>query len=101
MRIPSVILLRRYHKVKGTPALRRLSIMMAYRFTCAYCGRRFPVEELTIDHVIPKSKGGKTTWQNCVLADQKCNLQKADKSLLSSGMKLLRQPFVPTSQTNG
>ena len=51
--------------------------------------------KLTIDHIVPRCRGGKTTWQNCVIACPKCNTKKDNKSLKAAGMKLLSQPKVP------
>lgn len=61
-------------------------------YECQYCGR---LTELTIDHVIPSSKGGKDTWENMVTACLKCNLKKGNKSLKESGMVLATQPKRP------
>jgi 5-methylcytosine-specific restriction endonuclease McrA len=55
---------------------------------CQYCGCRPRSEELTIDHVVPRSQGGKSTWENCVLACVKCNHSKADRTPERAGMKL-------------
>lgn len=62
---------------------------------CQYCGKQMVTEELTIDHVIPRSKGGPTSWENCVLACVNCNSKKANRSLEASGMKLLKKPVKP------
>lgn len=65
---------------------------------CQFCGKKFPSDDMTMDHVIPKSKGGKTDWYNIVLACVACNRNKADKSLKDSGMKLIRRPYHPTAE---
>ena len=65
------------------------------RFTCQYCGRQPGAKELTIDHLVPKSLGGKTVWTNCALACVECNCRKGSKPLSESGVRLRRQPFVP------
>jgi len=62
---------------------------------CQYCGA---TRRLTIDHVIPRSKGGKDTWQNLVVACSKCNTLKGDKFLEQTGMKLLRKPVAPANK---
>lgn len=62
---------------------------------CQYCGA---TRGLTIDHVIPKSRGGEDTWQNLVVACSKCNTKKGDKPLEQTGMKLMRKPFAPASK---
>eukprot|EP00850_Spirogloea_muscicola_P007772 SM000040S14784 [mRNA] locus=s40:359020:361531:+ [translate_table: standard] len=73
-------------------SLSRNNIFLRDRFKCQYCGAR---EDLTIDHVRPTSRGGGWTWENLVTACSPCNLKKGDKSLESSGMKLLRVPKEP------
>lgn len=67
-------------------------------FICAYCGREFPDRKLTIDHVIPKSRGGKNTWMNTVSACKKCNSAKADQTPEEAEMPLLYLPYAPNSQ---
>lgn len=63
---------------------------------CQLCGKKVLAKFRTIDHVIPKSRGGDTSWINCVLACQKCNHKKGDKLLHECGMSLLREPFKPS-----
>lgn len=62
------------------------------RCTCQYCGMRLPPEKLTIDHVLPKTRGGRTSFENCVLACKKCNTFKADRTPEEAGMKLIERP---------
>lgn len=61
-------------------------------YTCVYCGS---TRQLTLDHVIPKSKGGKNDWNNLVTSCQKCNLKKSNKTLDESKMKMKHKPFAP------
>jgi 5-methylcytosine-specific restriction endonuclease McrA len=63
---------------------------------CQFCGKKFKTDELTMDHVIPKSKGGQMTWENIVLACNDCNNKKADRTPEQAGMKLIRKPCRPT-----
>jgi len=63
--------------------------------TCQYCGAK---SKLTIDHVIPRSKGGGDTWENLVVACSSCNCKKSDKLLEQTGMKLVRKPRVPINK---
>ena len=69
------------------------NVMVRDRFECAYCGSR---KRLTIDHVIPKSRGGKSTFENCVTACKDCNNKKNNKTPSESKMYLKRQPYAPT-----
>jgi 5-methylcytosine-specific restriction endonuclease McrA len=65
-------------------------------FMCAYCGVKLPVSKLTIDHIQPKSKGGKDTWENLVSCCSPCNMEKGDKSLAQWGKPLLHRPKKPS-----
>ena len=71
------------------------NVLMRDDFTCMYCGQKNIAGDLTIDHVIPKTAGGTTTWINVVAACRRCNSEKGDKSLKDSGMKLLKAPREP------
>lgn len=64
---------------------------------CAYCGRQFPPQKLTIDHIIPKSFGGKNIWMNCVSACKPCNHRKADRTPEQAKMPLLYVPYIPNT----
>lgn len=80
------------------PKFSRSNLYARDKNTCQFCGVKLPSSELTMDHVVPKSKGGKVTWTNIVLACAPCNLQKGNKSLKESGMKLVRMPFEPKAE---
>lgn len=62
---------------------------------CLYCGVQLPAVKLTLDHVVPRSKGGPTSFENCATACEPCNRKKANLSLEESGMKLRHEPYVP------
>jgi 5-methylcytosine-specific restriction endonuclease McrA len=96
MRVPSVVALKRYKKLDGFPAFTRYNIYLRDLFACQYCGHRFPTEELTFDHVIPRSRCGRTSWENVVAACAPCNSRKANKTPVEAGMSLLRPPRRPT-----
>ena len=66
--VPSVVMMNRYHNQKGTVNFTRRNVFLRDRFHCQYCQRHFSSENLTIDHVIPKSKGGVMRWKNVVTA---------------------------------
>ena len=90
MRLPSVVSLKSYIKPSRFPAFTRFNVFLRDRFTCQYCGDR---DDLTFDHVIPRSKGGVTSWENVVAACSTCNLQKADKLPAVAGCG--RRPALP------
>lgn len=68
MKLPSVIALREYIPSARKPAFTRFNVFLRDHFSCQYCGDGFPTPELTFDHVIPRSRGGRTTWENVVTA---------------------------------
>jgi 5-methylcytosine-specific restriction endonuclease McrA len=79
-------------------------VFLRDRFECQYCGDPFPTQELTFDHVIPRSKGGRTTWENVVTACSCCNLRKGSRLPRECGMWPMNPPRQPTSwelQENG
>ena len=93
MRLPSVVSLKTYIKPSRHPAFTRFNVFLRDRFTCQYCGER---EELTFDHVVPRSKGGTTTWENVVAACSPCNLRKGDKLCREADMHPAAAPYPPT-----
>lgn len=79
-KVPEVLLLTRYDSVPRQKVnFCRRAIWKRDNFTCQYCGRRPEQDECTLDHILPKSLGGDTSWYNCVLACYQCNSQKADR----------------------
>lgn len=74
----------------------RQNVLARDRFACQYCGDKKPTSELTFDHVMPRSRGGRTLWTNIVTACSACNTRKANKTPQEAGMRLLRQPKQPT-----
>jgi len=97
MRIPSVISLKQYVLPQRHPAFTRFNVFLRDYFTCQYCYERYPVKLLTFDHLIPKSHGGKTSWDNVVSACNKCNFKKGNRILKKTDMGLLKMPKQPTS----
>jgi 5-methylcytosine-specific restriction endonuclease McrA len=96
LRVPEIIVLRIYDGLpKRTVAFSRRNLYRRDNYTCQYCGRRPGAADLTIDHVIPRSQGGRTTWENCVLACVECNKRKAHRCRTEAGMRLLRVPRAP------
>jgi len=74
----------------------RQNIYARDKYKCQYCGQRFSSEELTYDHVIPRSRGGKTEWENIVTCCVDCNRRKGGRTPAEAGMKLIRKPVKPT-----
>jgi 5-methylcytosine-specific restriction endonuclease McrA len=96
LRVPEVVVLTNYGETPDKHlAFSRSNIYKRDRNTCQYCGVRPGTSELTIDHIIPRSRGGKSTWLNCVLACITCNRKKADRTLAESGLRLRHQPIKP------
>ena len=94
--VPEVILLLRHDKIpsRSVPFSRR-NLYRRDSYRCQYCGRRCPTQELSIDHVIPRSKGGRTAWDNCVIACITCNVRKGHRLLGEAGMALVRHARRP------
>lgn len=96
---PAIIRLKNYVGGRfGRPRFRRKILFTRDSWTCQYCGLRLGWKNITVDHVVPRSAGGKTTWENCVSSCLKCNERKGCKSLRESGMRLLNQPKEPQPQ---
>ena len=93
MRVPSVIRLLEYRRIPHqSRALSRKNILLRDRSTCQYCGDVLPSSELTLDHVMPRSRGGQSTWENLVACCHACNARKGNSLVHEAGMKLLREP---------
>lgn len=95
-RFPAPSVIRLYQLVKRPPLrvkLSRREVFARDNYTCQYCGVR--THDLTIDHVIPRSRGGEHSWNNVVSACRACNHRKGGKLLTEARMQLLRQPFEP------
>ena len=93
IKIPSVIVLRDYIKPAKQVAFTRFNLFLRDEFTCQYCGTR---GEMTFDHVLPRSKGGRTTWENVVASCGPCNLRKSNKQLKQTALHLKKRPRKPT-----
>jgi 5-methylcytosine-specific restriction endonuclease McrA len=96
IKVPKVIVLCKFNKVpKKRPTFSAKNIWVRDRGTCAYSGKKLKPEEGNIDHLIPKSKGGLTTWTNCVLAHRDINAKKGNRTPEEAGLKLLIKPEQP------
>ncbi len=94
--LPSVIVLKNYVVPTKTVPFTRATLFLRDEFTCQYCG--YTGKDLTFDHVVPKSRGGKTRWDNVVAACQSCNLRKAAKTTSQAGFKLKKAPTKPSPE---
>ena len=97
MRIPSVIALKEYIAASKQPAFTRFNVFLRDRFTCQYCDNRFSTHNLTFDHVVPRSKGGRTNWYNVVTACGGCNLIKGNHLCHEIKMFPINPPHAPSS----
>jgi len=88
IKVPEVIINRHDRLPPRTVVFSRRNLWRRDQFTCQYCGRKPNPDDLTIDHWVPKSKGGQTTFKNCVLACTDCNTKKDNRMPADSGMRL-------------
>lgn len=96
IKLPSVLALKEYIPAARNPAFTRFNVFLRDGFSCQYCGEEHKANELTFDHVMPRSRGGKTSWDNIVAACKPCNLRKGSKRLKECGMHLKREPGQPS-----
>jgi 5-methylcytosine-specific restriction endonuclease McrA len=96
--VPRVIRLLTYDRVpKRSVRLTRRNIYARDQNLCQYCGEHFPLGQLSIDHVMPKSRGGKTTWENLVASCTTCNTRKGNRTPAEARMDLKKRPVKPRS----
>ena len=95
IRIPSVVVLKDFVKPQKRVAFTRFNLFLRDEFRCQYCGSK---GELTFDHVVPRARGGITSWENVVAACSRCNLRKGSKSLRQVGMALQKPPRAPGAE---
>ena len=95
IRIPSVVVLRDFVAPQKQVAFTRFNLFLRDEFCCQYCGAR---GDLTFDHVVPRARGGRTSWENVVAACGPCNLRKGARTLRQAGMALRRPPRRPGAE---
>jgi 5-methylcytosine-specific restriction endonuclease McrA len=96
IRIPEVILLKGFNDfVRHEVRFSRRNIFERDKNTCQYCGRRMARSDITLDHVVPRSRGGFDSWENLVLACMECNVRKANRTPEEARMPLIRKPTKP------
>ncbi len=95
--VPAVVKLRRYVRhIPRRVKFSRQNLFQRDNYTCQYCHKHHPANQLTYDHVVPRSRGGKTSWTNVVTACTRCNLKKGNKLLHQVNYKLLHEPREPS-----
>jgi len=101
VRVPSVIRLLAYrHIPQQTRALSRKNILLRDRNICQFCGKIFPASDLTLDHVVPRWRGGRSSWENLVACCYQCNNHKGDRTPEEAGLQLVRRPRPFTLHTS-
>ena len=93
IKIPSVIALKEYVICSRKPAFTRFNVFLRDEFQCQYCNSK---NNLTFDHILPKSRGGKTTWENVITACSECNTSKGNKMLNELKLSIKKEPFEPS-----
>jgi len=96
VRLPSVVALKDFVPTARRPAFTRFNVFLRDTFQCQYCGGRRPAPELTFDHVVPRCRGGQTSWHNVVTACGPCNLKKGSQLPHECKMFPLAIPSQPT-----
>ena len=93
MNLPSVIALKSFIQPSKNPNFTRFNVFLRDKFSCQYCGDK---KDLTFDHLLPKSRGGLTDWNNVVTACSSCNVRKGGKLYKDCDLKLANKPYAPT-----
>jgi 5-methylcytosine-specific restriction endonuclease McrA len=94
--VPRIVRLLFYDRLPRQPVkFNRRNIYARDRSRCQYCGRKFPTSELSLDHIVPKSRGGHADWDNVVCCCVQCNVQKGGRTPVEAGMKLVAEPVKP------
>lgn len=104
IKLPSVLVLNEYVSAVRMPVFTRFNVFLRDGWSCQYCGNGFKTRELTFDHVIPRSRGGRTSWDNIVTACQNCNTLKGNRMSHECGMcpqQEPRQPSIHELQAHG
>lgn len=96
LKLPAVIrLVNSFRRTKQRVRYRKQNVFARDRWTCQYCGEQKPSSELTVDHVVPRSRGGKTEWENVTTSCKACNHVKADRTPEQARMRLRSRPYRP------
>src|SRR5438094_2682444 len=97
IKLPSIIRLLKYVRVKNLNRVKfsRANIYARDDYTCQYCGKKFPSEDLTFDHVVPVARGGQKRWDNIVAAGLRCNSKRGDRTAEDDGVKVIGRTTDP------
>lgn len=96
IKIPKIVVAKTDVETRiNKPKVSRIGVFIRDGFTCQYCGKRFSYKNLTIDHVIPRSRGGKTEWLNVVTSCISCNIKKGDRTPEEAKIELIKEPRLP------
>ncbi len=96
IRVPKIVRLLFYDRLpQRAVKFNRRNIYARDENRCQYCGRKFPTSELSLDHVVPRSRGGRSTWENLVCCCVECNAKKGGRLPEEAGLRLIRKPFKP------
>jgi len=96
LKVPEIICLAHYDRLPSTAVtFSRRNVSKRDHYICQYCGAQPGAESITIDHVVPRSQGGVSSWTNCAAACTQCNARKGDRTPEQAGMKLRRRPVRP------
>ncbi len=98
--MPAVIRLNNgnYNEIPSMMRFSRNNVYIRDNYQCLYCGKYCNIRDITLDHVVPKSFGGKKTWTNMATSCKKCNTKKANRTPQQAGMILIRQPVFPAKK---
>ncbi len=95
VRYTSGIIISKISKIPTSPKVTKKNVWLRDKGRCQYCEKKVVLSEATVDHVLPKSKGGKNTWDNVALACAKCNQKKGSRLLENTNLQIVRPPFKP------
>jgi 5-methylcytosine-specific restriction endonuclease McrA len=96
LKVPEIICLSRYDRLPNSAVtFSRRTVAKRDHYVCQYCGAQPGAESITVDHVIPRSQGGTSSWTNCAAACIPCNARKGDRTPEQAGMRIRRRPVRP------
>jgi 5-methylcytosine-specific restriction endonuclease McrA len=102
IKAPRIVRLKSFNEVPNNIVrFNRKNLYLRDQYVCQYCAKKFPTGTLSMDHVIPKSRGGHTSWHNIVTSCIICNTKKGDKTPEEARMKILRTPYAPRNMDLG